>query len=121
MRLVGFNEAAVGTKAAAGCAGISRAGVAGRATGGCGWWRKGTLRIVAALALLLSTSPLLAESMHASGDQAVKSRAGLDFRIVIPETLHIDSQAQRRAKSQPFISRTTQAEAGRMVVTVAKP
>ncbi|MGH8077023.1 MAG: hypothetical protein ACREPE_06830 [Lysobacter sp.] len=79
------------------------------------------MRIVAALALVLLTSQVLAASTQASGEQAVKSSASLDFRIVIPETLHLNSQAVRRARSQPFISRTTQADAGRMVVTVARP
>ena len=79
------------------------------------------MRFLAALALIVVTSPVLAASMQASGEQAVKASASLDFRIVIPETLHFNSQAVRRARSQPFISRTTQADAGRMVVTVARP
>ncbi len=79
------------------------------------------MSLVAALALILSASPVLAESTQASGDQAVKASAALNFRIVIPETLHFDSQAQRRARSQAFISRTTQALEGRMLVTVARP
>ena len=79
------------------------------------------MRSVAVLALVLLTSPVFAASMSASGEQASKASAAVDFRIVIPETLHIDSQAIRRARSQPFISRTTQVDAGRTVVTVAKP
>lgn len=79
------------------------------------------MRIVAMLALIMATSPVLAASTQASGEQATKASAGLDFRIVIPETLHINSEAQRRARSQPVISRTTEVAAGRTVVTVARP
>lgn len=79
------------------------------------------MRIVVALALVLSASPVLAASMQAGGEQAVKASAALNFRIIIPETVHLDSQAQRRARSQAFVSRTTQAQDGRMVVTVARP
>jgi hypothetical protein len=79
------------------------------------------MRSIALVALVLSASPVLAESTQASGTQAVKASAALDFRIVIPETLHVDSQSERRARSQAFVSRTTQALDGRVMVTVARP
>jgi hypothetical protein len=79
------------------------------------------MRSVAVLALVLLASPVFAASVSVNGEQASKASAAVDFRIVIPETLHIDSQVTRRARSQSFISRTTQVEAGRTVVTVARP
>lgn len=79
------------------------------------------MRVIVVLALLLSTSPVWAESMRASGEHAVEAQAQLEFRIVIPETLHLESRAERRKKSQVFVSRTTQSQDGRVVVTVARP
>lgn len=115
-----LKQPAVTTKALHACE-ISRVEVAGTVTAGNGFLRKGTLRVLAVLALIVATSPVLAASTQASGEQATKASAGLDFRIVIPETLHINSEAQRRARSQPVISRTTEVAAGRTVVTVARP
>lgn len=100
---------------------ISHADIAARSIAGFSYFRKGTMRIVAVLAFGLLASPVFAASVSLNGEQASKASTAVDFRIVIPETLHIGSQSIRRARSQPFISRTTQVEAGRTVVTVARP
>ncbi len=73
------------------------------------------------IALGLATSPALAGSTHASGEQELKARAVLDFRIVIPETLSIGPRTTQHIRPQPYISRTTQYRDGRLVVTIAKP
>jgi len=104
-----------------GCQETARGAVIAGAGNSHGFKRQWTMHIVMVLALAVSTFPVSAESMRASGEQAVKAQAYLDFRIVIPETLHIDSRAERRKKSQTFVSRTIQSEDGRTVVTVARP
>ena len=121
MRMSKSNDSVVGTRAATDYVEMSRVAIAAGTKGGDGFWRTGTMRIVAALALVLSMSPALAEPMRAGGEPAVRSSAALDFRIVIPETLHIDSRPERRKKSQEFISRTLQSQDGRQVLTVARP
>lgn len=60
-------------------------------------------------------------STVAGGDQAGPVQAGGNFRIVIPETLHVGSQAERLKRSQTIVSRTTQQQEGRTLVTVARP
>ena len=75
--------------------------------------------LVAIIALALSSFAAAAEPLRASGEPT--AGAYVDFRIVIPETLHIDSRAERRSRLQTFVSRTIRAENGRTVVTVARP
>lgn len=79
------------------------------------------MRIALALLLTLASFAASATSTVATGDQATKVTASVDFRIVIPETLHLDSQAQRQKRSHSFVSRTTQQQDGRTLVTVARP
>lgn len=98
---------------------ISRADSAPRADHGAGWNRNAAMQLVAITALAVSSFAVVAEPMRVGGEPT--ARAYVDFRIVIPETLHIDSRAERRSRSQTFVSRTTQAEDGRTVVTVARP
>ena len=81
-----------------------------------------TVRI--AIALLLGTAavfPAMAESANATDMQQVRPSASMDFRVVIPETVQIDSQSTRRARAQTFVSRNSSYEAGRMVLTVSRP
>ena len=75
---------------------------------------------LAVLMFALVASPAMAASTGAGGESREVS-ASLDFRIVIPETLHIDSMPERRRKSLAFVSRTTQTRDGLTVVTVARP
>ncbi|MHB8911732.1 MAG: hypothetical protein ACYC42_03625 [Lysobacter sp.] len=79
------------------------------------------MRIAIALVFALASFAASAAPTVVSGERANKAQASLDFRIVIPETLHFDSQTQRRKKSQTFVSRTTQLQDGRTLVTVARP
>ncbi|MBC7989541.1 MAG: hypothetical protein H7Y19_08165 [Luteimonas sp.] len=100
---------------------ISRGVFFGRAAVGSGFRWTVTTRMAIVIALSLSTCPALAESTHASGEQELKARDVLDFRIVIPETLGIGPRTTQRIRPQPYISRTTQYRDGRLVVTIAKP
>jgi hypothetical protein len=100
---------------------ISRGVFFGRAAGGYGFRWTVTTRMAIVFALGLSTAPALAGSMHASGEQALRARATLDFRIVIPETLSIGPRATQHVRPQPHVSRTTQSQDGRIVVTIARP
>ena len=79
------------------------------------------MRILFALVFALASFAAPAASTTAGGESASKAQASVDFRIVIPETLHLDSQGERRKRSQSFVSRTTQLREGRTVVTVAWP
>lgn len=79
------------------------------------------MRIALAFLLALASFAASATSTVASGDQASKVQASLNFRIVIPETLHFESQAERHKRSQTFVSRTTQQQDGRTLLTVARP
>lgn len=83
------------------------------------------MRQAVLLALLLSTSPAWAMSQQKSAPPVagapVTASAGLEFRVVIPETLQIDPSRQPRGKARSFVSRTVTVESGRSVVTVAKP
>jgi hypothetical protein len=100
---------------------ISRGVFFGRAAGGYGFRWTVTTRMAIVFALGLATAPALAGSTHASGEQELKARAVLDFRIVIPETLSIGPRTTRRIGPQPYVSRTTQYRDGRLVVTIARP
>jgi len=80
----------------------------------------GPMCSLAVLMFALVASPAMAASTGAGGESREVS-ASLDFRIVIPETLHIDSMPERRRKSLAFVSRTTQTRDGLTVVTVARP
>jgi hypothetical protein len=79
------------------------------------------MRFAMLLALLLPAATALAGSQHESSEQPLKAQAYLDFRIVIPETLHIRSSAERRKRVTTFVSRTTRSHENRTVVTVAQP
>lgn len=79
------------------------------------------MRILIVLVFALASSGASAASTSASGESANKAQASVDFRIVIPETLHMESQDERRKRSQSFVSRTTQVREGQTVVTVARP
>lgn len=87
-----------------------------------GFLWKGTMQIVAIVVLAVSSFSALAEPVRARGAPTTKqAQAYLDFRIVIPETLHIGSVSERHRKSLAFVSRTLQAEGGRTILTVARP
>ena len=74
------------------------------------------------LALLSCTGAACATSQSAgAAEGAAKAHASLDFRIVIPETVRIDAIAPSADPPRIFVSRTERLEAGRRVVTVAKP
>ena len=64
------------------------------------------MRILATLVFAPASFAAPAVSMSAGGESSGKVQASLDFRIVIPETLHVDSQGGRRKRSQPFDTRT---------------
>jgi hypothetical protein len=121
MRIDQLKESAVVAGAAPVRPRISRGVFFGRAAVGYGFRWTATTRMALVFALGLSTTPALAESTHASGEQGLKARAVLDFRIVIPETLGIAPRATRRIGPQPYVSRTTQYRDGQLVVTIARP
>jgi hypothetical protein len=83
------------------------------------------MRTALLLAMLLAACPAFAMSAQKSagptGSQPVKASAVLEFRIVIPETLQLDPPTFPRRRGNVFVSRTVTLEAGRSVVTVAKP
>ena len=83
------------------------------------------MRTALLLAMLLAAFPAFAmsaqKSAGPSGTQPVKASAVLQFRIVIPETLQLDPPPLPRHRANVFVSRTVTLEAGRSVVTVAKP
>lgn len=75
--------------------------------------------------LLLAFSSGLALANSAEGspnDRGVLSAsATLHFRIVIPETLRIEGDVQRRSALAPRTTRTVTVEDGRQLVTIARP
>ena len=97
----------------------SRGPEGARATSAAGLWRNGPMRCLVVVMFALAAPHALGQSRD-GGARPVAS-AAIDFRIVIPETLHLGSQPERRRKSVAFVSRTTQSVNGRTVVTVARP
>lgn len=97
----------------------SRGAAVDRAIDGCGSMRSAMMYLLATIALSMSGFAVAAEAPAPAPSSS--ARAYVDFRIVIPETLHIDSRSERRAKSQAFVSRTRDTIGDRTVVTVARP
>ena len=87
--MIRCSESAVATKTAPELE-ISHADIAARSIAGVSYLRKGMMRSVAVLALVLLASPVFAASVSLRREQASNASAPVDFRIVIPETLHID-------------------------------
>jgi hypothetical protein len=83
------------------------------------------MRTALLLAMLLAACPAFAmsaqKSAHPAGPQPLKASAVLEFRIVIPDTLQLEPPPLPRRRANVFVSRTVTLEAGRSVVTVAKP
>ena len=79
------------------------------------------MRVIVLLMLALSVSPVWAASGRNGDTHASSAQAYLDFRIVIPEALQFESLAAQHKDAILLVSRTTQVQGDRMVVTVAKP
>lgn len=73
-------------------------------------------------AAALSASPAaFAEQALASGPDAARASASVDFRIVIPETVRFTRGEEQRGRTRQHTSRTVEVVDGQQVVTVARP
>jgi len=126
MRMTKLNEPTFGRSKQQSCERNSRGSMFERTTSDDRFQKEGTmhtkrtLRFLVPLMLILS-APVCAGTVHATGEQALKASTSLQFRINIPETVHIRSGTERRVSLRSFTSRSTHAEHDRIVVTVAKP
>ncbi|MFD0738435.1 hypothetical protein ACFQZQ_03930 [Lysobacter koreensis] len=61
-----------------------------------------------------------AEQALVTGPTTAKVKAQLDFRIVIPETLHAGTRDQQRRRSRQVVTRSTEVRGDRIVTTFAR-
>jgi hypothetical protein len=73
------------------------------------------------MALLFVSPAALAEQASASGPDASRVSASVDFRIVIPETVRFERGQEQRDRTRQHTSRTMEVVDGQQVVTVARP
>lgn len=78
-------------------------------------------RLALVIGLVASSGTALAAAPAAAGEATSRRQASLDFQIVIPETVRIGAAAPDAQPLRILVSRTDRVEAGRRLITVAKP